>query len=321
MINVAVIGVGNMGKHHARVFSEMKEANLAAVCDINGIKGREIAGKFKCKFYSDYKKMIESEELDAVSVVVPTKYHKNVAISCIDKGMHVLIEKPISDTLESARAIIDASKNKNVKLAVGHIERFNPAVRKLKHIIDGGELGNITTAISRRVGTMPPQIRDANVIIDTAVHDIDIFNYLFDKKPIETYTIAGHALLKNREDYADILLNYEGANAFIQVNWITPIKIRNLSVTGTMGYAELNYITQELTIFRNIVEKKLDTFEDVVEFSTPKKTSISIERQEPLKLELKNFIESIEKNESPLVTGTDGINALGVALDIIKNVR
>jgi len=310
--------VGNMGKHHARVYSQLPQARLAAVCDMDEKKGRNIARKFKCNFYSDCRKMLAEEKIDAVSVVVPTTYHKKVALDCIGKGKHVLVEKPISNNLEDAREIVEAAKAKGVKLAVGHIERFNPAVQKLKEIIKKGELGKITTITARRVGVCPPQIKDSNVIIDTAVHDLDVLSFLLEREPTRIYSLSGKAIIKQRDDYADILLKYDGTNAFIQVNWITPVKIRNLTVTGTEGYAELNYITQDLVMYRSNY-RTIDDFSDVVKFGTPTETKVRIKNEEPLKKELEDFLESVEKNREPLVSGKEGLKTLETALKIIES--
>ena len=317
MINVGVIGVGNMGKHHARVYSSIKGCRLVAVSDINEKAGKEIASQNGCSYFSDYKEMLQ--EVDAVSIAVPTIYHKEVALECINAGKHVLLEKPLADTLDNAREIISAAKKAKVKLAVGHVERFNPAVQRLKKMMKSGELGNITTVLARRVGVFPPQIRDANVIIDLAVHDIDILNFILGRMPTRIHAEAGKALINKREDYADILMKYDGTNAFVQVNWITPVKIRSLAVTGTKGYAELNYVTQDLVLYRSKYERKFETFEDIVNFAEPEISKIRVRKSEPLREELKNFIHAIKSSRSPLVTGEDGLKALEVAMEIVKS--
>ena len=317
MINVGVIGVGNMGKHHARVYSEMKECRLVAVSDVDEEKGKKIAKQHNCEYYKNFQEMLK--DIDAVSIAVPTVFHKAVALECIKAGKHVLIEKPIADTVENAKEIIEAAKRNRVKVAVGHVERFNPGVQRLKSMMKKGELGTITTVLARRVGVFPPQIKDANVIIDLAVHDIDILNYLLGKMPTRIHAEAGKALISRREDYADILLKYDGINAFVQVNWITPIKIRSLAITGTKGYAELNYVTQEFMLYKSKYEKKFETFEDIVKFAEPEIIRIKVRKSEPLKEELKDFISCIKSNKQPLVSGEDGLKALELALDIVKS--
>ncbi len=315
-MRVAVIGIGNMGKHHARVYSKLKNVKLVAISDLDE-KKKKIARKFGCKFYRNYKEMLKKEKIDAVSVVVPTKLHEEIAIECIKAGKNILIEKPISNTIESAKRIIREAKKNKVKLTVGHIERFNPAVQKLKEIIKKGELGKVTTIVVRRVGVFPPQVKDANVIIDIGVHDIDVLSYLLRKKPKNIFARSGRAISRNRDDYADILLKYDGTNAFIQVNWITPVKIRRLAVTGTKGYAELDYITQELVLYRSNY-RRIDDFSDVIKFGTPDIVKVRVRKSEPLRLELENFIECISKNKKPIVSGEDGLNALDAALKAIE---
>ncbi|MFH8039120.1 MAG: Gfo/Idh/MocA family oxidoreductase [Candidatus Aenigmatarchaeota archaeon] len=318
---VAVIGVGNMGRHHVRVYSELTNVKLVAISDVNKNVGEIIAKKYGCKFYCNYKEMLEKEEIDGVSIATPTSLHKDVALDVINANKHVLIEKPLADTVENAKKIIKAAKEKDVKLMVGHIERFNPAVRKLKEIINERKLGDIKTIIIRRVGLFPPRIKDTNVIIDLAIHDIDICNYLLGKEPAVLYATAGKALTNRQEDYADIFLRYGTINVFIQVNWITPVKIRNLSITGTKGYAELNYITQDLKIYESIFEKSRDeTFEEVVKFGQPKEIHISVNKKEPLKEELKSFISYINGGVCE-ASGEEALKALEVATKIINFYR
>ena len=316
-INIAVIGAGNMGRHHARNYYELETAELIAIADADESK-KELAEKFGCKFYKDYKEMLEKEKIDAVSIAVPTKFHKQVAFDVIKKGKHILLEKPIADNIQDAEEIIKEAKAYKIKLMIGHIERFNPAVQKLKELIDVGKLGQISSIIARRVGLFIPQIQNVNVILDLAVHDIDVINYLVGMEPKIVHKNSGEALssLNGVDDYAELFLKYDqGISGFIQVNWITPIKIRNLSVTGTKGYAELNYITQELVVHESNYNPAYQDFKDfVVKFGTPNEIKLNIKIEEPLKLELKHFIDCILENKEPLVSGEDGLSALRVAL-------
>jgi len=322
MLNVGVIGVGNMGKHHARVYSELG-ANLVAVSDINEIAGKELASRFKCKFYKDYKEMLQKEKLNVVSIAVPNFLHKEIALACINAGANVLVEKPIANTIEDAKEIISAAKKANIKLAVGHIERFNPAVLKLKEILQEGKLGKIVSIIVKRVGLFPSQLKDANVVTDLAIHDIDVLIFLLGKNPKNVvFSRAGLALNNKREDFADIVLDFEPELAFVQVNWITPVKIRTLCVTGTNGYAELDYATQELTLFESNFEKTFDSFgEFMIKFSAADAKSVNIIKGEPLKLEIKNFLESIEYNKEYFVTGEDGLRALEITLQALAKAK
>jgi len=204
-MKAAVIGTGSMGRNHARLYADIEGVELVAVADVSQ-DAKGVADKYGCRFYTGHKEMIETEKPDIVSVCVPTSLHYEVSKFVIEKGVNLLIEKPIASRVEEAEELVELAKKAKVKLAVGHIERFNPAVQRLKKLIDEGKLGNVTSILARRVGLYPPRIRDANVIIDIAVHDIDVFNYLLGKEPSKVFSCAGKALINDREDYADIFL-------------------------------------------------------------------------------------------------------------------
>jgi UDP-N-acetylglucosamine 3-dehydrogenase len=313
-LKVAVIGVGNMGKHHVRCYSNMRDVKLVAISDINEEVGNNVAASYNCRYYKNYYDMLKKEDINAVSIAVPTKLHKKVALDVIKFKKHILIEKPIASTVKEAKRIIEEAKLVGVKLMVGHIERFNPAVQKLKKIIKNNLLGEIVSIVAKRVGMFPPQIKDTNVIIDLAVHDIDVFNFLLEKQPVEVFSKGRPALTNNREDSAEIFISYGKTSCFIQVNWITPIKIRTLSVTGSKGYAELNYITQKLELYQSRYTKNVDNFgEFVIKFGEPVKKEIKINKKEPLMIELKSFVKCIKENTNPPVTGEDGLKALLIA--------
>ncbi|NOX71620.1 MAG: Gfo/Idh/MocA family oxidoreductase [Candidatus Micrarchaeota archaeon] len=320
VVNVAVIGTGNMGRNHIRVYSELEEANLVAVSDVDEKGGKEVAEKFGCKFYNDYNSMLENEKIDAVSICVPTFLHHKVALDVAEHDVNFLVEKPIAKNTEEGKEIVDAAKRNGVKMTVGHVERFNPAVIKIKDMIDEGKLGKITSVNARRVGIFPPQIKDANVVIDLAVHDIDIINYLLGKRPEKIYAGLGKALIEKRHDYASIFLRYNGANAFVEVNWITPVKIRTLSVTGTKGYAELNYVTQELVFYESVYDRQCDDFGDfVINFGKPNIINIDVKKEEPLKNELKHFINCIKDGKDLLVTGEEALAALKISEEVLRS--
>lgn len=314
-INVAVAGVGIMGHLHARVYSELKEANLVAVADINQETAKSVANRFRCKFYNNLESLLDNETIDAVSIVVPTSYHRDIALLALKRGIAALVEKPLADTRDAALDIINAAQAQNTQLMVGHIERFNPAAAKLKQIVSEGQLGEIMSIISRRVGIAPPRIKDAGVIVDLGVHDIDICNYLLDSLPDNIFASGGRALINSREDYAHIFLQYGKANVIIQVNWITPVKVRILNVTGTKGYAELDYMNQRLTLHQAKIDTTFDDYGDfIVKFGKPATIEAEVQKQEPLKLEIEHFVNCVQNGRRPLVSGEEGLAALEIAL-------
>ncbi len=315
-LNVAVIGVGNMGKHHSRIYSELQRVKLVAVMDINSQLGTEIANKYATHYYNDIKELIRKENLDAVSICVPTTLHYKISKIFINAGINVLIEKPITANISEAKKILRLAKEKKVKLLVGHIERFNPAVQKVKEIIEKGDLGSITAVIARRVGGFPPQIKDTNIAVDLVIHDVDIVNYLLDELPSKIYLNKRNNHIKYREDSSEFFLKYKNTSAYIQANWITPVKIRKLNITGTEGYLEMDYIEQTIEFYKSNYEKFLEenkNFLDyILKFSNPSKTIIPVEAKEPLKEEILYFINAILEDKE--IDSSFALDALKIVL-------
>lgn len=322
-MNAAVIGVGNMGQHHARNYSAIAGVDLVAISDIEPKIGKQIASRFKCQYYPDYRELLAKEKLEVVTIAVPTKLHKKVALDCIAKGIHILIEKPIASNVAEAKEIVQKAKQKGIKFTVGHIERFNPAVLKLKEMVDKGKLGRITSIVTRRIGPMPSRIKDANVVIDIGVHDIDLMNWFYGKLPDSIAAGGGNALNRMQQDYVNIFLKYGDFSGLAQANWITPVKIRHLAISGTKAYAEVNFITQELDFYESIYSTEYDDFgEFVIKFGEPRdKKVIKTDNVEPLKAEIKSFIKAIKENDRPVVTAREAIDALDIACRVDRMIR
>lgn len=321
-LRAAVIGIGNMGRYHVRNYAEINEVDLVAVCDQDQSRAHAIAEKYGCTFFTDYLTMLATTKVDIVSIAVPTIMHQRVATDCLENGVHVLLEKPIADNVVAAKALREVAQKNKCKLMIGHIERFNPAVLKLKKMIDANELGVIHSIIARRVGIYPPQIKDANVIVDLAVHELDIVNYLLGQSPHRFEAQGGYALNDHRCDYASILLHYNPASVFVQANWITPVKVRKLNITGIKGYLELDYVTQKITLFESSTEKTTDNFGDfVIRFGQATQTDVYVEQAEPLRSELVHFIECVNHDLEPIVTVDQAIEALDLALKIDAQIN
>jgi UDP-N-acetylglucosamine 3-dehydrogenase len=302
-LRVGVIGVGAMGENHARLYYELPGVELIGVADTNETLAASIAQSYGCKAFAGYNDLLD-ENLDALSIAVPTTLHKQVALDAIKRGINVLVEKPIADTIENADEIIEAARQKGVKLMVGHVERFNPAVIKLKELKDNGLLGNVVSISAKRVGLYNPRIKDVGIIIDLGTHDIDIMSYLYGERIKEVYASAG-SVVHSHEDHAIITLNFHnGSSGVIDTNWLTPHKVRNLTVIGSQGIAEVDYIEETLRIFDQ------EWIRDA-----------KIEKEEPLKLELLHFIDCVQHDKKPLVSGEDGRHALEVALAAVESAR
>lgn len=302
-MRIGVIGTGSMGRHHARVYSEINGVELVGIADIDRERGSALAREYGTDHYIDYQQLLD-KELDGVTIAVPTTLHKEVALEAINRGVNVLVEKPIADSVENAQEMILAAKKAGVKLMVGHIERFNPAIVALKKEIDSGKLGKIVSISATRVGPFEKRIRDVGIILDLSVHDIDLMSYLYGESVREVYSSAG-SVIHQFEDYATIFLKFNNGNAgIIKTNWLTPHKMRKLSVTGTQGIAYVDNIAPSLEVYNGAPGIK-----------------VRIEKREPLKNELEHFVECIETGCEPIVKGEDGLSAIKVALAAVDSYR
>ncbi len=302
---MAVIGVGFWGLNHARVFSELPNTELVAVCDMNLERARSAAKRFGVKAYKGSGRLLKRNGVEAVSICTWTTMHAREATKALKAGKHVLVEKPIADTVRQARRIVDLAKKEQRRLMTGFIERFNPGVKQVKDAIDEGKIGSPVSATARRVSQWPERIGDVGIVKDTAIHDVDIMRYLFTEDPVAVYAMTGNLRHRRFEDYAQIMLTFEkGKTAFIEANWLTPYKIRSLSVTGSEAIINVDYITQKITL------------ETAGQSLTPRH-----EWQEPLKLELQHFVDCIIHNKETRVTGVDGLKALQIAEAALKSAQ
>lgn len=319
-LRAVVIGAGNMGRNHIRTYSKLDDVELRALADINP-EAEQLAREYGIKFYKDYKKMLDTERPDLVSIVVPTPLHYAFGLEVMNRGIHCLVEKPIASTPEEGDELIAAAKRNKVIFTVGHIERYNPMIQKLKRlIVDKKEVGEITSIVVKRVGGFPAVEPRTDVIIDLAVHDIEIISYLLGAQPKNIYGHGSKTLHSSKIDSAELFLDYGRASGFIQANWITPVKIRTIALTGTQGYVEGNYITQELTYYKHNMRPVHDGFKNfVVTLGEPEKKFIAETPQEPLAKELRAFVAAIRSNDaSDLVKPLAARQALEVALKAIK---
>lgn len=296
--NVGVIGVGSMGYNHVRIYSELENANLVAISDM--VRGTldKVSKEFNIVGYVDYDNILQIDDIEVVNICVPTVFHHDVVMRAIEAGKNVLVEKPIASKLNEAEEMIKAAEDAGVTLATGHVERFNPAVRVAKKLIDEGAIGEVVTANSKRLGPFPPRIRDVGVAIDLAIHDIDIFNYLFNSRANTVFANMS-SKLKNCEfeDHAEIMTKYDsGVLSILETNWLTPYKKRQLNITGIDGIISVDYGNQTVTLF-----KENNQVED-----------IKVENKEPLKEELRSFVDCVQNNTPPEVSGKDGYEALRI---------
>jgi UDP-N-acetylglucosamine 3-dehydrogenase len=321
-MKVAVIGVGSMGKNHARVYSELPEVELVAVADADQKLVTMTAEKHNVRAYTDFREMFKKEKPDAVSIAVPTAMHEEVGLAALEFGAHVLMEKPIAATVAEGRHLIEKAQAAKKQLMVGHIVRFNPAIQALKQKLVAGELGRIYQIFCRRAGPFPARIRDVGVVVDLAPHDVDIMRFLAGTDVIRVYAETEKRIHTNHEDLLWGTLRFaDGVVGGLEINWLTPTKIRETIVLGERGLFRVDDLTQDLYFFENEQAKDLTwnalaTLKGVSEGSM---TRFAIPRFEPLKAELQAFLNAVKNNSPVPITGKDGLAALKLSLALVQS--
>lgn len=318
---IGVIGLGVMGRNHARVLTELDEATLVAVCDEAPTAVAYIKKKYGTTGYTSYRQMLERETLDAVIIAVPTGAHREVGSAALASGLHVLVEKPIASDLDEASALVAAATSQARVLAVGHVERFNPAVQALKRRLDAGEAGRVFQVQASRVGPFPPRIRDVGVTVDLATHDLDVMVYLLGSEVVRLYAEMQHRVRTDREDGISALIRFgNGAVGVLDVNWLTPMKLREISVLGERGRFHVDYLTQRLIFAENDFSlREWDGVSALPGVAEGNVVQFHVQTAEPLRVELASFIESIRAGTPPVVGGADGIRALRLALELVAS--
>src|SRR5882757_44762 len=303
-LRVGVVGAGVMGSNHARVLAGLPATTLVGVVDplpAHRARDNELTG---CRSFASLDDLV-AEGIDAVTIAAPTHLHHEIALACIAREIHVLVEKPIASSVEEGRDIVDAARRAGVTLMVGHVERFNPAVEAIKEAISQEDI--LSIAITR-VGPFPPRMSNVGVVIDLAVHDIDLIRWFTDSEIIEVQPQTSSAIAE-REDIA--LLQFRTASgvlAHINTNWITPFKARNVTVATRNKYIMGDLLTRQVT--------ECFGFQPDGSYSM---RHLSVGHAEPLRAELQAFISAIRSGKPPAVTGEEGVAGLEIAIRCLQN--
>jgi predicted dehydrogenase len=324
MTRIAVVGVGTMGKNHVRVFSEIPDAELVGIADPN-IALAESTGKlYHVPYFSDYCEMIEQVKPDAVSVVVPSGLHYKIAKDILEFGCHTFIEKPIANSVEEAEDLLYTANRLNLKLMVGHIERWNPAILELKRRLENGELGRIFQVHTRRLSPFPTRIQDIDVIMDLAPHDLDVMRFLLGHEIKRVHAESDRILHETMDDlFAGFLRFDNGVLGLLEINWLTPTKIRELNITGEKGLFQVNYITQDLFFYENAEAngESWSTLSLIRGVSEGMVVKYPIKKREPLKVELENFIGLVQGINPQCENGIDAKIAIELVASLKESTR
>ena len=307
-VKVGVIGIGNMGWHHARVLSLLKDADLVGVADPNENRGKLATDQFQCKWYKDYKELIS--KVDAICIAVPTLLHHKVGLECLKEGVHVLIEKPIAANELEAKSLINASKNSNCLLQVGHIERFNPAFRELNKIVHNEE---IVVLEARRHSPNADRANDVSVVMDLMIHDIDLVLELVNSK-IQKLAAIGARNSDGLIDYVNATLVFNNnVIASLTASKMSHKKIRSLSAHCQNGLVETDFLNHSLQIHRKSHESYTADHGELVYRNDGYVEEVNTTSIEPLYAELEHFLKCVQGKESPEVDGEQASRALKIA--------
>jgi predicted dehydrogenase len=297
-LRIGVIGVGVMGSNHARVLAGLSGVTLAGVCDPDPERAGFVARTLGCPAVASVDELLDLKP-DAISIAAPTDLHHRIALQCIARGVHVLVEKPIASTVAEGQEIVAAAQRAGVTLMVGHVERFNPAVEAIKQAVRGESILSIGIT---RVGPFPPRMSKVGVVIDLAVHDIDLIRWFTDSDIVEVQPQVSSAVAE-REDIA--LLQFRTANgvlAHINTNWLTPFKARTVTVATRAKYIMGDLLTRQVT--------ECFGFQPDGSYSM---RHLSVGHSEPLRTELTAFIEAVRTGGPAAVTGEEGVASLDIA--------
>src|ERR1700730_9181007 len=303
-LRVGVAGVGVMGSNHARVFADLAGIRLVGVADPDPAPRDMVASALGCAGLSNIEELL-AEGVDAMTMPPPTHLAAAVALCCIKQGVHVLVEKPIAPSVVEGRAIIAAARHAGVSLMVGHVERFNPTVEAIKEAIRGEDI--LSIAITR-VGPFPPRMSNVGVVIDLAVHDIDLIRWFTESEIAEVQPQLSSAVAE-REDIA--LLQFRTASgvlAHINTNWLTPFKARNVTVATRNKYIMGDLLTRQVT--------ECFVFRPDPSYSM---RHLSVGHAEPLRAELQAFVGAIRNGKEPAVTGEEGVASLEIAIRCLES--
>ena len=303
-LRIGVIGAGIMGSNHARVLAGLPEVKLVGIVDPlpeQRSRATEFAG---CRAFASLDQLI-AEGVDAVTIAAPTHLHHEIALSCIERNIHILVEKPIASSVEEGHEIVAAARRAGVTLMVGHVERFNPAVAAIKQAISSEDI--LSIAITR-VGPFPPRMSNVGVVIDLAVHDIDLIRWFTESDIVEVQPQLSSAVAE-REDIA--LLQFRTASgvlAHINTNWITPFKARSVTIATRDKYIMGDLLTRQVT--------ECFGFKPDGSYSM---RHLPVGHDEPLRAELVSFLKAVRSDGAPAVTGDEGVASLEIATRCLEN--
>ena len=322
-----VVGLG-FGANHARVLAQVEGVRLAAVCDTDERRLAAAAAGRSLHSYADFETMLASERLDAVVVAVPARLHEAVALAAVRAGCAVLVEKPLAPSLEDGRRLVRAAADAGAPLMAGHIERFNPALQALAWRVRAGDIGRILQLTARRSAAMRLPPKDVNVVHDSALHDIDAMRFVVGAEVDQVYAAGQTGIVTESENSLLGLLRFEpsggtSALASLEVNWLSPRRLRDLAVLGDEGMLVLDYAAQTLDYYRTPAVRSgpVRDWEASRSTGATEAVRIPVEPREQLVQELEAFVSAVRDGCPMPVTAEDALAALAIADALTESAR
>ena len=317
-LRIGLAGLGTMGRNHLRVLAARSDATLVAVADPVPAVLAAAVEQVGAQGFDEPLAMVAEAELDGLVIAAPTTAHLDLALAAIDRGIAILVEKPLAGTVDEALRIVTAARARGVPVQVGHVERFNPAVIELGRLLAAGWLSTVYGISSRRAGPFPARIRDVGVTVDLATHDVDILSWIAGERPSRVYAEIAQRIHATHEDLLFGLLHFpSGVVAQLDVDWLTPAKRRQLTVVGEEGMFELDFLTQRLTFTKaagldhpRLIDGYAPTFEGDI-------AVLPVSSGEPLAAELEAFLGVVRRGGRPVVDGEDGLWAVAIATALL----
>lgn len=321
-MKIAVAGAGVMGRNHVRVCSELEGVDVVGVVEPSRPAAERVSRLHRVRTFDTLAQLLADARPDALIIATPTVTHFALAREAIAAGVHVLIEKPIAATVAEGQELVALASRSGVLLGVGHIERFNPAVRELRKHLEAGELGRVFQIIARRVGPFPPRIQDVGVVVDLATHDVNIMEHVVGSPIERVFAETAQRIHQTREDLVSCTMRFaSGTVGVIDINWLTPTKIRELSVLGERGMFVVNYLTQDLTLYENSSTGGAAEALAVIGVGEGRMIRFPVQRFEPLRAEIESFVAAVRAGGKPYVDGEEGVRALHLAHVIARSGR
>ncbi len=308
-VRLGVIGVGNMGQHHTRVLSRFKDVELVGISDVNVERGLDTAGKYRVRFFEDYQDLLS--HIDAVCIAVPTRLHHAVGTTCLQAGVHVLIEKPIAASIAEAESLVNAAAAANCILQVGHIERFNPAFQELHKVLNTEELLALE---ARRMSPYSQRANDVSVVLDLMIHDIDLLLELAGSGVSTLTASGGRVAASGYLDYVTATLGFSnGIVATLTASKVTHRKIRTIAAHCKNSLTEADFLNNEILIHRQTTADCSSDYGQVLYRQDGLIEKVYTSNIEPLHAELEHFINCVRGGEPPSVGGEQALKALRLA--------